>query len=134
MTATKPPSPRPLSIKLLSVLYITGAPVGLLTGILTNQGIFFGVLTSGWPGVLINFCIAGLSLYLGLGLWRLRETARKITIWFQIYNLVNIWIYLLFVLAKLKTAPPSAGPTLASPTLMTVFIIWLLRKHKPVFK
>ena len=136
---TKPPSPRPLSIKILAVLYLVGVPVSILMGSLAKPGIIFGITVHGWIGTLSNLCLVGLSLYLGFGLWRLQEMARKIAIWWQVYALANLWLYLFLFLAQLDTSAVNENTrrgmtsALTGSTISAVTITWFLIKRKSAF-
>ena len=74
--STQKPSGRPVSITVIACLLLAGClfiPVNL---IMRTPAIFFTKMVFGWPAALIFLTFAAIQLYVGVGLWRLRPTAR----------------------------------------------------------
>ena len=92
LTMTKPPSPRPLSIKVIAIFFLTTIPAGLFP-IWLNEGAFLGFPVHGPLLVLITLSTMGLQLFVGIGVWRLKDIARKVAIWLQIFIVTNLWLY-----------------------------------------
>ena len=71
---TKPPSPRPLGIKLIVFLYFFATANCLAS--LGNEFLF-------------NLFEGLMFLVLGFGLWRLGELSRRVTIGFELFNIAH---------------------------------------------
>ena len=153
---TKPPSPRPLSIKVISGVYLFGSVAAFLS--LHHTASLFGLVISGRTAFLQNRILALLLLGLAIGLWRLHETARRISILYECYNLLETWVLMpLFFNPQssssvirdfiVKDLPQGASgnPTSMRLVLMigavcgfamciiTPTIIWFLVKRKSAF-
>ena len=145
-------SPRPLSIKVLAIEHFISVPATILLLVLfKDAGVIFGVTIHGWVTVLFTLCYAGLALYLGFGLWKLQERARKIAIWYWVYALVNIWLYTFNPATQIEVTKvvrgvlgtPSTGQLDTSPlrtlpnaigvTITSILSIWFLIKRKSAF-
>jgi len=84
---TKQPSPRPSpSIKVVAIMFILAGLSGLFN--MTSVPIA-GFYISGWFGFLLRIVLIGLLSYIGFGLWRLREMARRVAIGYLLYNLLE---------------------------------------------
>lgn len=88
---TEPSSPRPLSIKVIAAWMVVSSLYRFLLQ-------FFGpVSVSEWwflsirglPAFVMSLLWNALAVSLGIGLWRLWNSARKITIGFIVFNLVS---------------------------------------------
>lgn len=89
---TKPPSPRPLSVKVLSIGYFVGAVagVGRVISVIQYGDIFiFGFLLPPNLLRLHDLPLILLGFYLGIGLWRLKEMARRIAIGYTCFGLLD---------------------------------------------
>ncbi len=80
--------PRPLSIKLIAIWYL----LGVFGPIFSSQhgACFLGFYISGWIGHFLNLLMAPLEIYLGIGLWRLNETTRRVAICFESYTVLTL--------------------------------------------
>ena len=86
---TKPTSPRPLSIKVIIILYVLG---GLWQAVVTLGEIpqlvaAFSIIALSW--LIYGVLITCLALYLAFGLWTLRNLARKIAIGFELFTMLT---------------------------------------------
>ena len=86
---TKPPSPRPLSIKVIAILYAFSilAQLKLLED--PQKFFFFFSYIHGLPAQLYFLVRIFVFLFLAIGLWRLNNTARLIAIWHCSYESLN---------------------------------------------
>ena len=148
---TTPLSPRPLSIKVISCVYLLGS-LGELPDV-THTTTAFGFLISGPVALLKNVLFLFLLLSLAIGLWRLRETARRISILYEGYNLLESWILMpLFSstngmdfvakeLGRIAGNNPDAQKMMLGlgavggfmMSGMSIAILWFLITRKPVF-
>ncbi len=153
---TKPPSRTPLSIKIISTLYLWGS-LAELRG-LSHSAIVFGFIVSGTPAFSKHLLSALLLLGLAIGLWRLHEATRRISIFYECYNLLETWILMPLLVSKgssstflLKDIIAKDMPRLArnpaaekliiilsavfgfAMSIITLVIIWFLIKRKSAF-
>lgn len=80
---------RPLSISMIGWLLILGAaciPFGLFT---KAPMVLFGSLLTGWPAKLLYLGFGLFGLYLGVGLLRLKDICRTLTIYYLIFGTIN---------------------------------------------
>ncbi len=145
---TKPkPSPRPLSIKVITIDYLYRFVFQIFT--LPISKAVFGFVLSGTPTLCANIFLSLLYLYFSLALWRLNDRTRRFAIGYECYNILNGWAALAnpsqrFAIEKVWN---QQGLTLSSTTASTfvfVFlavtipiipcvIIWFLIKRKAAF-
>ena len=156
---TKSRLPQPLSIKVISAIYLIGS-VATFQG-LPHATIVLGFPVSGIFAFLKHLAWAVLLLGLAIGLWRLHETARRVAILYECYNFTELW--LLTWLVSLMTGssststvvkdfiakdlPPAIGSSPDAERLVvilgaifgfmmipiTLAIIWFLVKRKSAF-
>lgn len=153
---TKPPSPRPLSIKIIivyfTVITATGT-LGLLLWIIAPDGIrsitpanvpHLGFALSIDTARLFSCIFIPLHGYAVFGLWKLRAQARQLAIGLTIYALMNAILCTLSPITReLTTATYQSAGT---PPLVVWFlnarllsisssivIIWFLIKRKSAF-
>ena len=89
-----PESPRPLLISILSVLILIGAVSCLLLVFTPFPGAFFGMILNGWWKVALCLVYAALAASAGIGLWRLLEWARLLTMALQVIGMVHYVVFL----------------------------------------
>lgn len=100
---------RPVSITVIACLLLAGCffiPANLL---MRAPAIFFTRMVYGWPASLIFLTFAAIQLYIGIGLLRLRPTARVVAIVYFIFGAANSAVFFL---------APGSGARLAA------FIEW----------
>ena len=128
----KPPSPRPLSIKVISIISLSfggllflGAalelfsPTQTVLNIPESHLIRLGFRIPTQVVLLLNFLHSVLLLYLGIALWRLQELARKLSIGCAGLSMLNSVLNSIY---RLTTAPTdSAG----EPTMVFVHVLGL---------
>ncbi len=96
-------SPRPLSVKVISIIYLVAAPfyiwcsLGIIPVLKEWTGLFLSphqrVALSGLYGLIgciyVLFVLGVLGPILGIGLWCLKETARRVAIGYQVVWMLN---------------------------------------------
>ena len=147
---TKPPSPRPLSIKVIAIWYmLVSLPAFFF---LQTSNSFFGLLLTGTSVIPYNLCMALLYLVAGIGLWKLWEPARRTAIYLQCYYALNIWLayanpsYRDFmaqnIIARSPNIPQSSIVSFLPffiafagllKTARTGIVLWFLIKRKSAF-
>ena len=141
---TTPPSPRPLSIKVLICWGILEASV---RGFLITRGhydYFLQVVrVTGWAASAFHLLFVSVTLYLAIGLWRLREVARKVAIGYACYTLLDALLAVLIFSGELygrSVAAPDTAHDMHIPLLIQAtraitfgWIVWSLFKHKAAF-
>ena len=139
---TKPPSPRPLSIKVIAILFVLSGTQYVYhlyqhyTLKLEHLALVLGVTVSGQVALYLDFLLMFLSFYIGFGLWRLSEFARKVAVGVTVYVILTIMIWLVQ-----HTAGKSAVPVevyggviwLVSSVCYSMVVIWFLIKQKSAF-
>ena len=103
--STQKPSGRPVSITVIACLLLAGClfiPVNL---IMRTPAIFFTKMVFGWPAALIFLTFAAIQLYVGVGLWRLRPTARLAGLVYFAFAAANSGVFFL---------APGAGTRMAA--------------------
>ncbi len=89
MTDTAPK--RPLSITIISILFIVGSLGNIFTlGKLKFPISILGIYIFGWFSYLYTGLISVASFFTGVGLWRLHERARRIAIGLRSWEMLNI--------------------------------------------
>jgi hypothetical protein len=87
-------SRRPFLISLLAVLSMIGAGSCLLTVFLPLPGALFGWILYGWGKVALYLVFSALEVAVGVGLWRLEEWGRRLTLGLIALGLANSVVYL----------------------------------------
>jgi len=143
---TKAPSPRPLSIKIIAAWLVVPS---LCRSILQ----FFGPVSAhewwflsirGLPAFAMSLLWNAVAIVLGTGLWHLRDSARKVTIGFIVFNLVSITVFRFsqtYQEAFMKHAGSNdpwlvpVGMVLAAAIQfpMVGLVVWFLIKRKAAF-
>jgi len=88
-------SKRPASITVISVSLFFSAIGAVLFAVLGWPNVFFGLVLSGWAALAMNVVLGVFSLYVGLGLFRLKELSRKLAIGYVVYMMINFLPFLL---------------------------------------
>lgn len=99
------PSGRPVSITVIACLLLAGClfiPTNLIT---RGPAIFFTKIVFGWPAALIFIVFAGIQLYVGIGLLRLRPVARLVGLVYFAFGAANSAVFFL---------APGAGTRMAA--------------------
>jgi len=146
-------SRRPASITVISISLIVGAVIGVLSALFTRTA-YLGYFFTGWPAVVVSFGIGGFGGYVGVGLFRLDESARQLTFLYFGFILLNLSLYtfdpnlesyIAQIQAQLGTVPveQGAGPALDQFALARAMLIyatipygiagWFLIKRKKAF-
>jgi hypothetical protein len=89
-----PESRRPFLISVIAVLSMIGAGSCLLTVFLPLPGALFGWILYGWGKVAFYLVFAALEAAVGVGLWRLEEWGRRLTLGMIALGLANSVVYL----------------------------------------
>lgn len=74
----------PLSVKLIAICFVVAAVMGVF--VLSNPLSYVWYIPSATLRVIANLLLIALFLYLGFGLWRLHEIARRISIGWYLYE------------------------------------------------
>ena len=131
----KPPSPRPLSIKLISVYFAIAAlglwvalPSELRTG--TSFLVMIGLQLTGPVAYCNTIFWTLLTSYVPIGLWRLHNTARWIAMGLCMLTILDT------VSKQMKGIVPGVLPfsPLLDYLLMTVIIVFLIRRKSAFVK
>lgn len=138
----KLPSPRPLSIKLISLLFGIWAVQFIVkiaqTDPDTHHHVLFSVGVSGGLGLGVQVVYVLLYCYLAYGLWRVSDTARRVGIGYCVFDLVNLFSSWLIMFLRFggNVVGPIFGSAWLLDTAMTVrhvMIIWFLFTRKSAF-
>jgi uncharacterized membrane protein (DUF2068 family) len=89
-----PESPRPFLISVLAVLILIGAVSCLLFLFMPLPGVFFGLILHGWWKAAFYLVHAALLTAAGIGLWRLLEWGRLLTMALQVIGVVQYVVFL----------------------------------------
>jgi len=87
-------SRRPFLISLIAVLNMIGAVSCLLMALLPIPGALFGLILHGWAKAALYLVFAVLQAAIGVGLWRLEEWGRRLTLGLMAFFLVQSVVYL----------------------------------------
>ena len=120
--ASKSPSPRPLSIKVIAALYFA---IGLFLILV----IMFDVVFHRTPLPISFFLLSLFFIMLGVGLWLLSNFFRIVAILFNASIMIGSVYYMI---RFLLTLPPTAILDAAS-ALVSSLILWFLIKRKSAF-
>jgi len=144
---TKPPSPRPLSIKVIATIHIAYAVFGIpfLADPYTFHNRYFES-ASGWFSYADTLGWACISAIIAIGLWRLNERARQLAIALSSYCILDSLLFLAFPpfrsarLLRLMNNGSSESRawlvfTITAIILISVYsiTIYFLIKHKSAF-
>jgi hypothetical protein len=88
-------SGRPISISIIAWLMLIGAVLSTVPLILHSPAPFFLTTLSGLPAALYLITVVVLVAYCGVGLLRLQETARLVSIGYFVFGLVNSAVFAL---------------------------------------
>jgi len=140
---TKPPSPRPLSIKVISgyflLLCILEIPLDI-GDLYTASPLVFDI--HGLAALTINAFEVIILLYLGFSIWYLSNAARLIAICYSVYMALDSLIFFSKTYIRIPFMDPSPSSTLAGFVvllitafylIMSVACIWFLIKRKSAF-
>jgi uncharacterized membrane protein (DUF2068 family) len=89
-----PESPRPFLISIFAVLILIGAVSCLVMMFVPLPGVFFGLILHGWWKAAFYLVHALLLAAAGIGLWRLREWGRLLTMALQVIGVAQHVVYL----------------------------------------
>ena len=85
-------SRRPASITVISIFLIVGAVSVVLSALFTRTA-YLGHFFTGWPAVVVSLGIGAFGSYVGVGLFRLEESARKLTFLYFAFTILNLLLY-----------------------------------------
>jgi uncharacterized membrane protein (DUF2068 family) len=88
-----PESRRPFLIAVIAMLSMIGAGFLLLAMFLPFPALFFGSILYGWGRVALYLIYAALSAAMGIGLWRLEQWGRWLTLGMTAIGLANSVVY-----------------------------------------
>ena len=142
-----PPSPRPLSIKVITTVWLLEGITGLLVlgyafliaGIPVGINYVFGVKVAGDFVFVYNIVLSLLVLYLAFGLWRLQNTTRLLGVVWQSYMALNSLLSLrakVLEEAERATMAASLTPVVLGTIVAFVLhclVIWFLITRKAAF-
>ena len=74
------PSGRPVLISVIAVLNMIGAASMLMTVFLPIPALAFGFILHGWAKIAVYLVYCCLQIAVGIGLWRMREWGRRLTL------------------------------------------------------
>lgn len=112
-------SKRPISIIIIAALLLVEATVSLLQPVFHwPVTVFFGFVLKGWLATAILTIGVVISFYLGLGLLRLKERARKLAIGYLVYGVINVILFVVLPGTETRLATSLA---FAPPELMKEF-------------
>ena len=148
---TKSPSPRPLSVKVMAIMNVLSGLFSVLSlpAVLTLGAgtTIFGGFIYGWPAFFYNLVFVVLvPITLVIGLWRLKELARRVSLIYVVYGVVNTLLFSLNPARRSEFIEQMAHANLP-PTVITVSILggcllsvlisglflWFLIKRKSAF-
>lgn len=144
---TKPTSPRPFSIKLVSLLFIVRG-LGLIRGFPSASTIAFGFHVVGTPAFYWHLFLLLLSFWCAIAVWRLHETGRRVAITYTAYLVLNLFLITVIPSTTramyLEDVMRSAGIRYTAAMLAFivyhmvsaipyVFALWFLIKRKSAF-
>lgn len=84
-------SQRPMSISIIAVLMMS-SPICCLLLLFAPQSpyLFFWFTVEGWMARLLSLVLSGISLWIGIGLWRMRLWSRKAAIYYYIFGFLAV--------------------------------------------
>ena len=144
------PAERPLAISILSVLFITGA----FTALPATAGFpafIAGMILEGIPAQITYLLLGAISLYVGWGLWKLDERARKFAIAYVsvtavhgllVYTVPSMQTKMLSVQRKMPFGQDSPTPddmpglwffSAFVGVLFAALVTWILVRNRTAF-
>jgi len=124
-------SRRPLSITVVAVLMLIGAPFAVVGMLLRQPVPLFTTVLTGTASVIYAIAIAAALTYCGLGLLRLKPTARTVAIGYFVFGILSTTVFFLApgrdarltdLMARqhavFPTSPPRTSPVLPTNILM----------------
>ena len=152
---TKPPSPQPLSIKVIAITYVVSGfwhILSLISIVMGGGTTVAGFLVYGWLAFFYNLIVAVMvPLSLGFGLWRLEERIRRIAAWWQGFTILYSLCARLNSEARIKfieeiahargVEPAAIAPILTAMWFLGLsigvglsgLVLWFLIKRKSAF-
>jgi len=88
---SKSPSPRPLSIKVIAIFYGLNIPAMIIT-VFSEQSTILGQFIYGPVTYLVNLVVLLIIASIAIGLWRLNELTRRVTIAWLLYGVLNSFL------------------------------------------
>ncbi|HZP06394.1 MAG TPA: hypothetical protein VFB43_15965 [Terracidiphilus sp.] len=85
-------SRRPFLIALFAVLQMLGAPVCLVLALLPLPALILGFALHGWEKAMVYVVFSALQIVGAIGLWRLEEWGRRLTMAFLAFGIVNCMV------------------------------------------
>ena len=95
LSTTPSAARRPVSFTVIAWLLLAGCFFMPLNWILHFPAIFFTKLVTGWTAVFYYLVMTAISLYVGIGLLRLKPFAREVGVVYYLFFLVNAGIFYL---------------------------------------
>ncbi|HUV69142.1 MAG TPA: hypothetical protein VMW15_05725 [Terracidiphilus sp.] len=83
------PCRRPVLISVVAVLSLIGGPACLALVFIPFPGVFLGFILHGWQKIALYIVYAALLTAAGIGLWQLREWARRLALAMQFIGLAQ---------------------------------------------
>jgi hypothetical protein len=85
---------RPLLIAVIAVLLVIGTLFCYLMAFVPLPGLIFALIPRGWEKVLLLSVYAAFGVAAAIGLWRLKEWGRRLTLALITFGVINCFIYL----------------------------------------
>lgn len=145
-------SRRPLLISVYSVLTLIGVPGCITAALLHLPGLLLWIVLHGWGRAAFYGCSAAVNLAIAIGLWHMREWARRLALFLLAFGMVQVAIELVRpALALQFTAethralhlpqPPPATPlggafhilTISASLLVLLAIAYMLHFYRSRF-
>ncbi len=95
---------RPVSITVIACLLLAGAVLIPMNLIMRAPAILFTKMFFGWAAVVIFLAFSAIQLYLGIGLLRLRQSARLACIAYFVFGAANVLVFFAAPGAKARTS------------------------------
>ena len=124
---------RPVSITIIAILLLVGAIGTLLIPVFRWPVSFLGFIFTGWVAMVIYLAQAILAFYLGFGLLRLNELARKLAIGYLVYSILNMILFVVLpgietrLATSLTLVPSELMKQSATPIGTGQMSFWLLQ-------
>ena len=123
-------SRRPLLIAVIALLLIIGALLCLLMAFAPIPSLIFGLILRGWGKVLFLFVYAILSAAAAIGLWRLKEWSRRLTLALVSFGTINFFIYLVrpsLLLSGLGLAGGASKSMTLAPAAFWQYFLFMMQ-------
>jgi hypothetical protein len=144
---------RPMAISVISWFLLIGGPLCCLYALFPLPAFIFGFTLVGIAGRIVYLTMGALSFFIGLGLYQLRSEARTALIaWlglgfinsaaiFTPWGMRNFRAYMerfsvhnpAFDMSSIFSSPVILLPSLIIGAGFSIFILWLLRRHRDAF-